>query len=287
MADMAASGGVVRTICDVFESEGFAIPAAAGEAPQGGVRRWYVEQFLAGADFSKPATQAAFARAAAAAVDDWGQAPPWAGGYDGTEGPKLTDDARAFIRSAQRDGIPLDDEGKLTTLRPGAAITLDAYLAEPAAAQEGLERIARNLDEDPYVAIGSCKELVETVCKHILDAEGIAYDRGDSLMDLYNKVANELGLHRDSVPDSAKASKTAKRILQNVATAVQGLAELRNEIGSGHGKTFRSAAQPRHARLALNATRTVVEFLLDTWVTRRQGRPSPAPADRTGSSASS
>jgi hypothetical protein len=138
-------------------------------------------------------------------------------------------------------------------------------LTETAAVQDGLARIERNLEDDPYVAIGSCKELVETVCKHVLDDYGVAYERSEGMLDLYSKAATALHIHRESVPNNAKASKTAKRIRQNVATSVQGLAELRNEVGSGHGKTFRSAAQPRHARLALNATSTVVELVLDTW----------------------
>lgn len=256
---MAAGGGVVRTICDIFEAEGFHVPTEAGDPPEAGIRRWYVEHFLSSADWTQPQTQAAFARAAAAAVEDWG--------HDWATPEALTADAVAFVKSARRDGIPLSEAGDLVAVGPGAAIPLARFapLVEPHAAQEGLARIERNLDADPYVAIGSCKELVETVCQHVLDAYGVSYDRGESMLDLYKKTAEALGVHRDSVPDNAKASRTTKRILQNVASAVQGLTELRNEIGSGHGKTFQSAAQPRHARLALNATRTVVEFILDTW----------------------
>lgn len=269
---MAAAGGVVRTICEVFEAEGFHVPADAGEEPPSGVRRWYVEQFLLSADWTRPQTQAAFTRAAAAAVEDWGQ--------KSFVPEELTREAVAFIRSAQRDGLPLSDAGELVTVRPGAAILLARFapLTDTHAVQEGLARIERNVDADPYVAIGSCKELVETVCKHVLDAYGESYERSESMLDLYKKTANVLDVHQDSVPANAKASQTTKRILQNVASSVQGLTELRNEVGSGHGKTFRSAAQPRHARLALNATRTVVEFVLDTWEHRRQTAASSAAA---------
>ena len=37
-----------------------------------------------------------------------------------------------------------------------------------------------------------------------------------------------------------------------------------------HGRNARSLALTRHARLAFNASVTVVEFLLDTWHVRRQ-----------------
>lgn len=45
-------------------------------------------------------------------------------------------------------------------------------------------------------------------------------------------------------------------------------AELRNELGIGHGRSTPSPALARHARLALNSTVTVTEFLLDTWQDR-------------------
>ncbi|MFK0224003.1 abortive infection family protein [Streptomyces vinaceus] len=46
------------------------------------------------------------------------------------------------------------------------------------------------------------------------------------------------------------------------------MAELRNQLGLGHGRTTPSPALTRHARLALNSTVTVTEFVLDTWQDR-------------------
>jgi hypothetical protein len=56
--------------------------------------------------------------------------------------------------------------------------------------------------------------------------------------------------------------------LRTLVTTIQSMAELRNELGIGHGQSTRSAALARHARLALKATVTVVEFILDTWHVR-------------------
>jgi Abortive infection C-terminus len=53
-----------------------------------------------------------------------------------------------------------------------------------------------------------------------------------------------------SVPGSAKGSEAAHRVLQNLSTAVQSLAELRNQLGIGHGREKLSPAFARHARLA-------------------------------------
>src|SRR5205085_6297929 len=117
--------------------------------------------------------------------------------------------------------------------------------------------------------IGSAKELVESACKFVLDDYGVSYARNASLPDLYKAVSVELRLSRESVPDSAKGSQAAQRVLQNLMTAVQGLAELRNELGLGHGRTTPTPALARHARLAANSARTVVEFLFDTWHARK------------------
>ena len=74
------------------------------------------------------------------------------------------------------------------------------------------------------------------------------------------------------MPGNRKGSDSARKVLQNLATTVQAMAELRNELGLGHGKTRHSEALERHARLAFNASRTVVEFVLQTWHQRkRQG----------------
>jgi hypothetical protein len=142
-------------------------------------------------------------------------------------------------------------------------------LGDPHVVQQHLERISVNVERDPAAAVGSAKELVESVCKFILEDYDVDYGKSESLLDLYKKTAKVLSLNREAVPDSAKGSETAQKVLQNLATSVQSLAELRNELGLGHGKTRPSAAFARHARLAFNASRAVVEFLLETWHVRR------------------
>jgi hypothetical protein len=51
---------------------------------------------------------------------------------------------------------------------------------------------------------------------------------------------------------------------------VFGLAELRNTLGRGHGRTTPSPALERHARLAFNAAVALTELLFDTWQERER-----------------
>ena len=135
--------------------------------------------------------------------------------------------------------------------------------------RDHLRRIESGLQREPAAAIASSKELVESVCQIILDDYGIDYSPKDEVLDLYKKVASALKLNAESVPESAKGSQASQRTLRTLVTTIQSLAELRNELGLGHGRNRRSPALSRNGRLAFNASVTVVEFLLDTWHVRR------------------
>ncbi|MEU8076080.1 abortive infection family protein [Catellatospora citrea] len=141
-------------------------------------------------------------------------------------------------------------------------------LTDPAVLQQHLTRIRAGIADDPAAAIGSSKELVESLLKIILERSGEPYAHGEDMPALYKKVAALLGLDAGSIPDSARGSEAVRKILRTLGTTVQGLAELRNALGTGHGRTAPSPALARHARLALNSTVTITEFLLDTWQDR-------------------
>ena len=49
-------------------------------------------------------------------------------------------------------------------------------------------------------------------------------------------------------------------------TRAQGVAELRNMYGSGHGKSYSyQGLEPRHAQLAVGSSITLVRFMWDTY----------------------
>lgn len=168
-------------------------------------------------------------------------------------------------------GLPVY-EGRLRGAFHGEHPTLDLHnrplLTDWKVLHEHLTRIGDSVARDPAAAIGSAKELVESLCKIILERSGQSYPHGDDLPALYRRVAELLRLNAESVPESSKGSQTSQKILRTLSTTVQCLAELRNELGLGHGRSTPSPALARHARLALNSTVTVTEFLLDTWQDR-------------------
>lgn len=135
-----------------------------------------------------------------------------------------------------------------------------------------IKRIEGSIESDPALAIGTAKELVESCFKTILSERGIGFDKED-LPQLGKKVFASLKLLPDDIPDAAKGAKTIKVMLSNLATVVQGVAEIRGLYGTGHGKHGKvRGVGPRHARLAVNAATTVVNFAFETHM---DSLPSP------------
>jgi hypothetical protein len=132
-----------------------------------------------------------------------------------------------------------------------------------------ITRMESSVENDPSLAIGTAKELVETVCKTILEERKIDIPRNEDLPKLVKLTAKELKLTPDDIPDEVKASESIKRLLSNLATITNGIAELRNSHGTGHGKGAKSKGlSPRHAKLAVGAASTLAIFLVETHLER-------------------
>ncbi len=132
-------------------------------------------------------------------------------------------------------------------------------------------------DSDPEGAITAARTLLETVCKHILDAAGVAYDRDTvDLPDLYRLTAKELNL-----APGQHTENTFKKILGGVTSVVNELGSLRNRLGDAHGKGKRPVRPAsRHAGLAVNLAGSIALFLVDTWLARSQSSASASTIGR-------
>lgn len=121
---------------------------------------------------------------------------------------------------------------------------------------------------DAEGAITSARTLLESMCKHILDEEGVAYEDKDDLPKLYRKTAERL-----SIAPSQHTEEVFKQILGGCTAVVEGLGTLRNRLSDAHGKgkiAVRPAA--RHAELAVNLSGALAMFVLSTWEERRSYR---------------
>jgi hypothetical protein len=128
-----------------------------------------------------------------------------------------------------------------------------------------VKRIEESVNSDPPLAIGSAKELLETCCRTILADRDVTFADNPDLPKLVRTTMKELELLPEDIPDHAKGAEVIKRLLSNLSTIAQGLTELRNLYGSGHGKEGKwKGLTARHAKLAVGAATTLAVFLLET-----------------------
>ncbi|MGQ7723581.1 MULTISPECIES: abortive infection family protein [unclassified Bacillus (in: firmicutes)] len=126
-----------------------------------------------------------------------------------------------------------------------------------------IKRIYESLEEDPELALGTTKEMVETVLKTILNGKIDNIDDLD-MPGLIRAVQQNIKLIPDEVENANRGSDMVKRTLSNLGQIVIGITELRNAYGTGHGKIKNeSGLKPYHARLVVNAGVTLAKFLTE------------------------
>lgn len=127
-----------------------------------------------------------------------------------------------------------------------------------------------SIENSPHVSIGIAKELIETCCKSIFEERKDGYDKNWDLPKLMKETTKLLKLTPDDIPNEIKAANSIKQILGSLSSVVQGISEIRNEYGSGHGKDGKFVGlQPRHAKLAVGAASTLAIYLLETHELRK------------------
>jgi len=134
-----------------------------------------------------------------------------------------------------------------------------------------ITRMESAIESDPELAIGTAKELIETCCKTILSERGKSLAGKPDIPELTKATLKELELVPDGIPDAVRGRDVIKRLLSNLGTIGNGLAELRGLYGTGHGKHGKaSGLSPRHAKLAVGASTTLATFLFETHMDKKK-----------------
>lgn len=124
---------------------------------------------------------------------------------------------------------------------------------------------------NPTDAIGKAKELVESCCRTILKETGVKVPSSWGMNELIKETKRRLDIDTESVSSDLPEAQTVKKILGSLTGLVGGIAEYRNSWGSGHGKA--ADFEPlfvRHAKLAVGSSVTLVEYLWDTYLWRKE-----------------
>jgi len=122
-----------------------------------------------------------------------------------------------------------------------------------------------NVRIDTDLAIGTAKELIEIVCKSILKHNGLTNDPNWNLGKLLKETTNTLDLKPKFVENQVQAETSIRQIIGGMSSIIQGIGELRNSYGSGHGKDADfKGLEPKYAKLIVGIVAELSIFYLAT-----------------------
>ena len=194
---------------------------------------------------------------------------------DVTESQRLVQLYNQFLRN---DGFEIAEKSRIsgkpiyvgrnigTATLPGLSTAKETLsTTDLVYVSQQITRMEAAIHNDPSLAIGTAKELIESCCKTILEERGVAHGANDDLPKLVKATVKELKLTPSDIPDEASAADSIRKLLSNLATVAHGVAELRNKYGTGHGKSGQTKGlNSRHAKLAVGAASTLAVFLVET-----------------------
>ncbi len=215
-------GTTLRVIEMAFDEAG--IDCHLDYSPQvGGQRRSLVEQYYHALDFTKWRDVRKFLAVYEAVLQELDDQAEDDTGWNDSESAKRN--LKVLKRCVVREGFRYTD-GKIAPVRDIRELESVADVARQFDAPElhrQIDRIRDSVEDDPRLAIGSAKELIETTCKTILEQRNVEIDRKWDLPELLRETREALGLLPEQVDEEARGMKAIRRVLQSLGAAGQGL----------------------------------------------------------------
>jgi len=182
--------------------------------------------------------------------------------------PEIEMGQRRIRDSLSRSQLSYQDNGHVTLAGASpAAKTLTDFLraGDFPSIEVEFNRAVSQLDSDPHSAITASSSIIEALCKTYIETFGIEMPSKQTVVPLLRAVQTHLGLNIDPTLEDDQ-----KRILQGLASIVDGIGAYRTHIGSAHGRgVLPPAIQVSEARLAVNASHTLVIFIMERWHTTK------------------
>jgi hypothetical protein len=141
-------------------------------------------------------------------------------------------------------------------------------------------RIRSGLEDgnDPELALGSAKDLLESVLKTVVGDHG--QKPVEDIQSLLKRAQKTLSLDPADASASMPGSESLRRTLSNLGQIVVGVAELRTLYGTGHGRSRAKELKLAHARLVVNSAISVATFLLELWEEQNPAAPKVLRAEK-------
>jgi hypothetical protein len=179
--------------------------------------------------------------------------------------PQVTERVQTLRRALEAQLVTLDDEGRLVRSNP-----INLGTGGRPALEEQLSRLRHNV-EDPGVLLGGAKELLESICKFVLEEQSLLPDRRADFDELLALALDRLQLQPHLVDATVPGGKQVRAIYQSAKTTASTINELRNLQGTGHGRTLPTGISSETGRYVIREATHVAELLLSTH-DRQMGR---------------
>ena len=130
-----------------------------------------------------------------------------------------------------------------------------------ASIENEFNRALETVEAKPREAISAASNILESVCKVIIEDEKLEMPSKQDLQGVWGVVRKYLGIDPSSIQD-----RDLQQILSGVISVVTGIGALRTHASSAHGagsKIYR--IEPRHARLAVHSSHTIALYVLESW----------------------
>lgn len=193
--------------------------------------------------------------------------------------PTIADGQRRIRDSLARNQLTYQVNGYVTLAGVSlAAKALADYLkaGDFASIEAEFDRAISQLERDPHAAITAASSIIEALCKTYIETFGLDMPANQSIASVWRTVQTHLGLNLD-----ATLRDDQKRILQGLASIVDGVGAYRTHIGSAHGRGINPPAiSVAEARLAVNAAHSLVIFVMELWHAQQPGTSFQRIADR-------
>lgn len=126
--------------------------------------------------------------------------------------------------------------------------------------EEQIRKCKEKIELSDYSgAITNARSLIEAVCIKIeIELDPEPHENDGDLNKLFNRVRKLLNLD----PSRKDISDSLKQVLSGLSSIVSGLASMRNKMSDAHAGNYKPSRH--HAKLAVNAAKTLADFLFET-----------------------
>jgi hypothetical protein len=121
----------------------------------------------------------------------------------------------------------------------------------------------QSLKENPHLALGIAKELIETCCKSVLTKENVPFDKDWDILKLVRETNKFIDLIPFEIDNKETTKNAVSKIIGGFSNIVHGITELRNSYGSGHGHSPNfEMLDDLYVKLAVTASSELAIFYL-------------------------